>query len=116
MRNQNTKVRCIKRKYKKCAEICKAFGELQSAYADTLEQDENIKEFQCNVPLDDIPLDGNYTTDFLITLANGELRIRECVYRRFLAKPLTAKVLDASREYWLRRGVKDWGIVMDAEK
>jgi hypothetical protein len=29
---------------------------------------------------------------------------------------MTIKLLDASREYWIRRGVKDWGIVTDEEK
>ena len=28
-----------------------------------------------------------------------------------VAKPMTAKRLDASREYWFRHGITDWGIV-----
>ena len=44
------------------------------------------------------------------------MMVRECVFRRFLTKPLTLKLLDMSREYWTKLGVKDWGIVIDAEK
>ena len=29
---------------------------------------------------------------------------------------MTVKLLDISREYWLSRGVSDWGLVIDAEK
>lgn len=42
--------------------------------------------------------------------------IRECVFRNHLAKPMTVKLLDASRIYWLRRGLSDWGLVIDAEE
>ncbi len=41
--------------------------------------------------------------------------VRECVFRKFLMKPMTVKLLDASREYWLRHGVMDWGVVIDEE-
>lgn len=39
--------------------------------------------------------------------------VRECVKRKLVARPMTAKLLDVSRIYWLRRGVVDWGIVVD---
>ena len=42
--------------------------------------------------------------------------IRECVFRKHLTKPMTAKLLDESRNYWRRRGVTDWGIVVDKKK
>ena len=42
--------------------------------------------------------------------------IRECVFRKNLTKPMTAKLLDESRNYWKRRGVTDWGIVVDKKK
>jgi hypothetical protein len=42
-------------------------------------------------------------------------QVRECIYRRLLNKPMTLKLLDASREYWLRHGATDWGLVTDAE-
>ena len=40
---------------------------------------------------------------------------RECVQRSHLTNPMTVKLLDISREYWLRHGVTDWGLVIDAE-
>lgn len=51
----------------------------------------------------------------LCTKTDGDLMVRECVFRKFLMKPLTVKLLDASREYWLKRGVTDWGVVIDEE-
>ena len=41
--------------------------------------------------------------------------VRECVFRKFLKKPMTVKLLDASRDYWNNHGVSDWGIVIDEE-
>lgn len=39
--------------------------------------------------------------------------VRECVFKEHLGKPLTVKLLDASRDYWKRKGIRDWGIVID---
>ena len=114
MRNSNTKVRCEKRKLTKCNGIVKTYSEVQYVFADVLENDSTIKEFISNFPLTDFPLtDGKYTTDFYCTTISGEIVVYECVFRKHLTKPLTAKLLDASRNYWLRRGV-DWRLVIDA--
>ena len=43
-------------------------------------------------------------------------RLQECVFRKYLTKPMTVRLLDASRIYWLNHGVSDWGLVIDAEK
>ena len=61
--------------------------------------------------------DQDYTTDFRITRQDGTQYVRECVERSYLTKPkpLTIKLLDISRSYWLARNIKDWGIVTDAE-
>lgn len=59
---------------------------------------------------------GEYSSDFVCEKQNGELMVRECVERKFLMKPLTVKLLDASREYWTKRGVTDWGLVINEEK
>ena len=56
------------------------------------------------------------SNDFLVTRTDGDVFVRECVQRKFLTKPMTVKLLDASREYWLKRGVTDWGLVIDAEE
>ena len=114
MRKKNFKGRCEKRTISKCAEVCRTFDSIQYAYADVLQASEDIKEIRCNVPMDGLSV-GDYTSDFVCTKTNGDLLVRECVERRFLTKPLTVKLLDASRLYWLRRGVTDWGLVVNEE-
>ena len=114
MRKKNFKGRCEKRTISKCAEVCRTFDPIQYAYADVLQASEDIKEIRCNVPMDGLSV-GDYTSDFVCTKTNGDLLVRECVERIFLTKPLTVKLLDASRLYWLRRGVTDWGLVITEE-
>lgn len=109
MRKKNYKGRCEKRTISKCEDVCRTFDPIQYAYADVLQASEEIKEIRCNVPLDG----EEYTSDFVCVKSNGDLLVRECVDRRFLTKPLTVKLLDASRLYWLHRGVTDWGLVVD---
>ena len=111
MRKRNYKGRCEKRVIPKCIEVCRTYDAVQSACADLLSADPDVVEIQCNVPLEGM----EYTTDFVCTTVNCELMVRECVYRKYLSKPLTVKLLDVSREYWLRHGVSDWGLVIDAE-
>lgn len=76
-----------------------------------LQADNDIVEIRCNVLLEGT----EYTTDFVCTKTNQELRVRGCVYRTHLTKPMTIKLLDISREYWLKRGVVDWGLVINEE-
>lgn len=78
-----------------------------------LQENDDIVEIRCNVLLEGLT-EGEYTSDFVCTKTNGDLMIRECVYRSKIEKPMTIKLLDMSREYWLKRGVTDWGIVVDA--
>lgn len=111
LRKKNFKGRCEKRKLSKCIEVCRTYDPIQFTYADILSTDDTIQELKCNVPLDDL----GYTTDFVCTKVGGDLMVRECVSRKHLTKPLTIKLLDTSREYWLRRGVADWGLVIDEE-
>lgn len=114
MRKKNFKGRTEKRILSKCKEVCRTYDVIQSAYADILQADESIVEIRCNVLLDGLP-EGEYTSDFLCIRNNGEMIVRECVQRKHLMKPMTVKLLDASREYWLKRGVS-WGVVIDEEK
>ena len=58
---------------------------------------------------------GEYCSDFVAVKMDGDLLVRECVFKKHLTKPMTGKLLDASRDYWTRRGVTDWGIVVDKE-
>jgi len=114
MRKKNFKGRCEKRMISKCTEVCRTYDAIQYAYADLLQASDEIKEIMCNVLLEGLEV-GEYTSDFVCTRMNGDLMVRECVFRKFLMKPLTVKLLDASRDYWLRHGVTDWGLVIDGE-
>ena len=111
MRKKSYKGRCEKRKLDKCIEVCRTYDSLQYAYADLLATDDSILEIKCNVPLDDL----EYTTDFVCVKTDGDWMVRECIYRKHLTKPMTIKLLDSSKDYWLRHGVTDWGLVIDAE-
>ena len=115
MRKKNFKGRTEKRIISKCREVCRTYDAIQSAYADILQADDSIKEIQCNVLLDGLP-EGEYTSDFVCIKVDGDMMVRECLQRKHLMKPLTVKLLDASREYWCRHGVSDWGLVVDEEK
>ena len=114
MRKKNFKGRCEKRVLSKCTEVCRTYDPIQYAYADLLQASDEIKEIRCNVLMDDLDI-GEYTSDFVCTKADGDLMVRECVFRRLLMKPLTVKLLEASRNYWQRHGVTDWGLVIDEE-
>lgn len=115
MRRKSYKGRCEKRMLSKCREVCRAYDVIQSAYADLLEQEDGVIEFRCNVLLGGLE-EGEYTTDFVCVKADHDLMVRECVQRKLLTKPMTVRLLDASRDYWTRHGVTDWGLVIDAEK
>ena len=115
MRKKNYKGRCEKRVLAKCEGVCKTYNPIQHKFADIQQSDNNIIKFQCNVPLDGLEI-GEYTSDFVCTLKSGDIMVRECVSRDHLMKPMTTKLLDASRVYWLNHGVSDWGVVINAEE
>lgn len=115
MRKKGYKGRCEKRLLNKSKDICRLYDNIQSIYADMLQENEDVKEIRCNVLLDGLA-EGEYTSDFVCIRANDDLMVRECVFRKFLTKPMTVKLLDASREYWINHGVSDWGLVIDEEK
>jgi hypothetical protein len=101
--------------FAKCQDVCRTYNDIQDTYANILQEVDQIKEFQCNVLLEDLDV-GEYTSDFVCTKNNNETMVRECVFRKHITKPLTVKLLDASRDYWLKHGVSDWGLVIDEEK
>lgn len=115
MIKKNYKGRCIKKSVGKSKEVCKTYNEIQLAYLDVLQNNADITQIKCSIPLDGSDSE-DYNTDFLCTKSDGDLMVRECVFRRLLTKPMTVKLLDVSRNYWLSRGVMDWGLVIDAEK
>ena len=106
--------RVIKKSLIKSQSTVKCYDKIQVAYADILENDVDIYEIRCNVLLDGLD-EGDYTSDFVCTKNNGELMVRECVFRKKLSLPRTCKLLDASKTYWARRGVTDWAIVVESE-
>lgn len=116
MRSKNFKgSKCIKMKLQKSEEVVRTFDNIQATYAQILDKNENIQKIQCNVPLEGIE-DGEFTTDFVCTKLGGDLMVRECVFRKKLSLPRTCKLLDLSREYWTKRGIVDWGIVIEQEE
>ena len=115
MRPLKIKDRCTKKKLKKSDEVIRTYDKIQTAYAEILDRDENIQIIQCNVPLENLE-EGEFTTDFLCTKSDGDLMVRECVFRKKLSLPRTCKLLDFSRDYWTKRGVADWGIVIEQEE
>ena len=116
MRSKNFKgSKCVKMTLSKSDEVVKTFDNIQTAYAQILDKDESIQKIQCNVPLEGIE-EGEFMTDFLCTKVGGDLMVRECVFRKKLSLPRTCKLLDLSRDYWRKRGVEDWGIVIEQEE
>ena len=114
MRKKGYKGRCEKQDLGKSQEVCRTYDAIQSKYADILQNDNDIQVIRSNVLLDGLS-EGAYTSDFACVKADGDLMGRECVFRQFLTKPMTVKLLDASRDYWINHGVSDWGMVIDEE-
>lgn len=118
MRRKNIKDRCEKNHFSKCPEVCKTYDAVQAAYAKILQEREDIAEFRCNVPFEAKQGDEleRYTSDFVCVKEDGEIMVRECLWRKNITRPKVVKLLDLSRDYWAGRGVTDWGIVVDEEK
>lgn len=112
MRKKNFKGRCEKQSLAKFTTICKTYDPIQSAYANILVKNKDISEVRCNVALDGEC--SEYMTDFVCTKTNGDLMVRECISRKLLSRPQMAAMMDMSRTFWKKRGVNDWGLVVDA--
>lgn len=115
MQKKNYKGRCEKLSVPKSKDVCYLYSDIQKSYLLKLQGDPNIKEIRCNVLMDGLEL-GDFTSDFQCVTTDNNLIIRECVRHNTITKPMTAKRLDASREYWLRHGIEDWGIVANEEE
>lgn len=113
MRKMGFKGRCTKKALSKSKEICRTYDPIQGKYAEKLEESPEIQEIRCNVLMEGLE-EGEYTSDFVCIMTNGDLMVRECLQRDRLTKPMNVKLLNASRNYWLKRGA-DWGLVVDAE-
>lgn len=115
MIKKNFKGRCVKQSVSKSKDVCRTYSDIQTRYLDVLQANDDVIEIRCNVILDGLGI-GDYTSDFVCVKSGNDLMVRECVNRKHLMKPLTVKLLDASKDYWLRHGVMDWGIVTNEEK
>lgn len=113
MHNSNTRSKTLKKKLGKCKNIFYAHSNLQFEYGNNLDLNDDIVEIKCNVKLTGCELGDSYTSDFVCIKRSGETMVRECVERSKLTKPLTCKMLDSSRNYWLSKGIDDWGIVLN---
>jgi hypothetical protein len=116
IRNRIQKGRCEKKKIGKCQEVCRTYDKVQAACLDYLSRSEDIAEIQSNVFLDGLEEDAEYTTDFMCKKSNGDLLVRECVYRKNLLRPSVALLLEKSRQFWFKRGVLDWQVVVEKEE
>lgn len=112
VRKKGYKGRCTKMTSSKSKTVCRLYDDLQIACLKKLEADDDVISIQVNAPLDNL----EFTSDFLCRRANGDYMVRECVYRKYLTKPLTAEQLDLSRMYWAKHGVIDWGVIIEVEK
>ena len=115
MHNSNSRSKTIKKKLNKCKNIFYAYSNLQFEYGNTLDMNDDVVEIKCNVKLNGCDLGDTYTSDFVCVKSNGEIMVRECVEKSKLLKPLTCKMLDSSRNFWLSNGVSDWGIIIGEE-
>lgn len=113
MRNVNTRTKTLKCKLNKCKNIFYAYSDIQFQYGKYLDSLDEIIEIFPNIKISDDEVQGNYTSDFYCIKSNGEIMVRECLYKSKLMKPLTCKYLDMSRNYWLKKGILDWGIILD---
>ena len=113
MLKKNYKGRVEKRTLGKAREVCRFYSDIASKLGTRLQLDASIVEIECNHAIE---LDmGDYTSDFLCKKSDGSYMVRECVQRKYLMKPKTILELDASREYWHRHGVDDWGLCIERE-
>lgn len=113
MNIRKIKTRVVKRKVEKCNGVCRTYSDIAFAYADVLANNPEVIEFKCNVPLLGLA-EGDYMSDFVITMSDSHTAVRECVFRKNITRPKTAKELELSRKYWITHGIKDWGLVIDA--
>ena len=107
MIKKNFKGRGVQQSVSKSKEVCRTYRDIQKGYLDILQANDDIIEIRCNVILDGLEI-GDYTSDFVCVKSGNNLMVRECVNRKHLMKPLTVKLLDASKDYWLRHNALEW--------
>ena len=66
---------CVKRQLTKCKSVCRTYDDVQYAGADYINELDGVKSFECNVLLKGLA-EGDYTTDFVLTMEDGEIKKR----------------------------------------
>ena len=97
-------------------------------FAKYLEQQSWVKTYQTCVPLalDKLPhvnpvdirkeyLNMEWTTDFVIRIADGQITVREFVDTQDFSKKSIVEKLELSRRYWAVLDVADWKLVISNE-
>lgn len=114
MRNKKQKGRCVKQKLPKFEEVVRTYDDLQERAAVILSETADYKSVTANV--DCCEVNGIlYMTDFLCEKEDGSYQVFECVYRQYMSKPKTMKLLNESQRHWESKGVA-WGIITDVKK
>lgn len=114
MNKKNFKGKIIKQMIPKHDGMCTCFSDIQLAYVKTLGDDEEIKSFRTNVPIE-LNLKESYVSDVVVTKVDGTIFVRECVQREHLCRTSMGELLDKSRAYWHSKGIDDWGIIIESE-
>lgn len=94
-------------------------------YADSLETNSDVKNYEVHVPLSkDLYININpidirkvyfeeeWTSDFLLHYIDGTLGVRELVWKDALNKRAVIEQIELSRRYWSLKDVKDWKLVV----
>ena len=77
MHQKNYKRRIEKFHGNKCeGGIVRSYSPIMTAYANLLETDDEVLKYSCNYEI--VIAEGEYTSDFVVTLKNGNIRVREC--------------------------------------
>ena len=108
MRNikTHTTVPVVRIKFNKAINgVCKLYSSLQRKLAERFENDDSVETFEVNVKVDELPIDGTFTTDLLVKFKDGSLKAYECILRKHLTKPMSMKLLSLSRAHWIKKGV-----------
>lgn len=89
-----------------------------------LEDDDSILSYETNVPLADwqrkissaglrkVYMELEWTTDFVLSFADGHTGVRELVTKEQLTKRAVIERLEISRRYWKQASVLDWKVVV----
>lgn len=71
------RTRCEKKSMSKCTDsVARTYNAIEAKYAERLEENTDVKEFQCQVLLEGLEI-GEYCSDFVATKMDDELMVRE---------------------------------------